>query len=314
MRNYRSPSARAMTHPRRRGRLLAMTAIVAAATLLVGYLVVGNRVDSFAATGSNAEWRITNVPSTDRTGFARMIGGVRAALSQGRIPAGNNNVDVTDRGPERFVNIDIHDDPDTADRFVRLVMRASDGFIIGWWAGGTGDGGLTRFFALERGLAGRVPGATAGNTDTRFENAANYTDLQRFAGRSREGLTIGVTTLANAVAVLQRADQPNANNQVLAVEILRMIVGVAETARFREQAVDIANAMGNGQAHAITTRQHDLHNNWLRISEALLQITFGIAVVGAIVIAGAPVELTAAALGGLLLIAHHSNIHPPRNP
>ena len=289
-----------------------MLAAFVAGAVLVGYTVVGNLAASHAATGAHATWRITNVPSEDRTGYARMIGEIRREIARDRrIPAGSQNVDVTDpNGGNRFVNIDIHEDADVGNRFVRLVMRASDGYIVGWWAGGAGDGGLRRFFALESGLVGQVGGATNENSDTRFQGAANYTDLERVAGRGREGLAVGVAPFTNAVVVLQRADQAGADNQVVATEILRMIVGVAESSRFREQANDIANAIGNGRDHAITARQRDLHNNWLRISEALLRITFGLVVVGTIVIAGAPIELTAAALGGLLLIAHHSNVHP----
>lgn len=302
----------ATTRRRRTVRYPALIAAALVAVTMVGYLVAGARFDSHAATGADITYRLTAEPADARTGYANLLNQIRSRVSTRQVthphptrPDRTHTVDVLDpNATGGFVTIDVHA-LDNETLFVRLLMRRSDMFVMGWWQGAEDvPGGIPTFgafFTLEGGFrppAGVVPaGADPDNVNTDFNRLINYTELERQAG-SRVGRTIGVGPLNNAVEVMQSAEgRPTSD---VAGAVMTMIMGVAEGARFRDQAAETATAMGNGQDLAITQLHTERQNAWARLSLALVE---GLAIAGAIVIGGITIETTVA-IAAILLVAH----------
>ncbi|MET7690428.1 pectinesterase family protein [Streptomyces sp. NPDC005483] len=303
----------------RRSFLSAATAVAAAGVLGGGVVVAGAPAAS-AATGADITWRITTEPGDESDGakrtYAAMLNAIRQAVRSHQVrPEDGRPVDVTDAGgTTQYISVDLHAEglPD----FIRVFMRRSDAYVMGWRQG-TEDGAGTinwgTFFTLDAAVAptlngtanpALLPGSTNANTDTRYDRLANYNDLQQ-QGATRDGMQITPSSLHNAVLQLQAAPQPE--TRYIAQSLLQIIVGLAEATRFRNQAAATVTAFGNGQPYTVTPEHREQHNNWGLMSEALLAaVIAGAAVLAApIVIAGIEYE-TAVALAAVMMLAHHS--------
>ncbi|ULR52508.1 pectinesterase family protein [Streptomyces deccanensis] len=302
-------------HLPRRSFLSSAIAVVAASTL-AGGAVVAAGATAVAATGANVTWRITSEPADARTGYAKLLNDIRRALGARVDSLGGPPVDVTDRnGASQYITIDLHAEDRT--EFVRLFMRRSDSYIMGWRAGvedGVGTVTWGNFFTLDSaaapGGASALPGATTSNTRTNYQTLGTYTELAR-QGASRDGMQISPASLSTAVRRLQGADGSltGITTQEVAQAVLQVIVGVAEASRFREQARQTASAFGNGVAFGLTLTHQAFHNNWGRLSRSFL-----LAVMAGTAAFAAPVEIagiiigTTVAAAAWLMTAHHSDI------
>ncbi|WP_181800593.1 pectinesterase family protein [Streptomyces ipomoeae] len=292
-----------------------------AASTLAGGAVVAAATTAVAATGANVTWRITSEPGTANDGamkgYANMLNAIRQAIRAGRIDSlGGPPIDVTDRsGASQYITVDLHAEDRT--EFVRLFMRRSDAYIMGWRAGVEDGGGTVtwgNFFTLDSaaapGGASALPGATASNTRTYYQNLGTYTELAR-QGATRDGMQISPASLSTAVRRLQGGDREltGITVQEVAPAILQVIVGVAEASRFRDQARETAVAFSRGLGLALSTTHMAFHNNWSTLSRAtMLAVMAGTAVFAAPVeIAGIIIGTTVAAAAWLML-AHHSDI------
>ncbi|MCF1592287.1 pectinesterase family protein [Streptomyces muensis] len=284
--------------------------------MLAGGIVVTSATTAGAATGANVTWRISSEPDEAKAGYAAMINGIRQGVSAGRVrpEGGGPAVDVTDvAGTDDFIAIDLH--AEDRPEFIRLFMRRSDSYVMGWRQGvedGSGVVNLGRFFTLEAdvNLPGAIRTGTGANVNTRFEGLANYNDLQQ-QGATRDGMQISPASLHNAVLLLQNGDNTASGYvRMAAPAILQMIVAVAEASRFRNQAAETATAFGRGQAFTVTPTHVAQHNNW-----ALMSRVFLTAILGGAVVLSAPLEVgplvfgTVAAIAQYLMTAHHSSLN-----
>ncbi|MEU6228916.1 pectinesterase family protein [Streptomyces sp. NPDC047042] len=303
----------------RRSFLSAATA-VAAASAMAGSVVLAGAPTAAAATGSNVTWRITHENKDDSLGYSNMLLGIRLAMA-GRVDSlGGSPVFITDRnGASQYITVDIHaaGDGGSIPPFVRLFLRRSDAYVMGWRAGnenGVGDIAWGDYYTLDPaaapGQASALPGATAGNTRTEYQNLGSYTNLAQ-QNATRENMNIGTSTLNNAVLNLQNANRAlsGLTTQEIARAILQVIVGVSESVRFRQQGRDLYLAMRAGGELTITTTHMAFQNNWSNLSYAfIVAILAGAAVLAAPVeIAGIVLETTAE-IAFWLLTAHHSNL------
>ncbi|MFF9040563.1 pectinesterase family protein [Streptomyces sp. NPDC014892] len=304
----------------RRSFLSAATA-VAATSGLVGGVLLGGAPTAAAATGAGITWRITgNQPTKDNLGYANMLLGIRQAMA-GRVDSlGGSPVFVTDRnGASQYITVDIHASGQNGPipTFIRLFLRRSDAYLMGWRGGvenGVGDIAWGNYFTLDPaaapGGAAPLPGATAGDTRREYENLGGYTALAN-AGASREGMAIGAASLSEAVQRLQSAQRElsGLTLQQVAQAILQMIVGVSEAIRFRQQARETYLAITRGLALSITATHMAFHNNWGRLSR-----TFLLAVMAGTAVLATPLEIagiiigTTAVTATWLWTAHHSDI------
>lgn len=243
-------------HLPRRSFLVSAIAVVAASTL-AGGAVVAAAPSASAATGADVTWRITSEPAEARTGYANLLNNIRRAIADHRIRSRDGSdpvgypVDVTATTGPTYITVDLHAKTDI--EFIRLIMRRSDSYVVGWFQGGEdGNGTVTLgdFFPLEPGLVngqggiplGRPPGTNpdgtpdpGSRTQTRYNTLATYSNLAQ-QGATRDGMQITPTSLHNAVRVLQAGDHTISGYvRIAASAILQMIVGVAEASRFRNQ-------------------------------------------------------------------------------
>ncbi|MEU6381799.1 pectinesterase family protein [Streptomyces sp. NPDC046909] len=292
----------------RRSFLAAATAV---GVMAVGATVVG-AFPAAAAPGWDATWRITSEPADARTGYAALINAIKNAVASHQVrPDGGRPLHVTDEdGTNEFINIDLYNED--GPEFIRIYMRRSDAYVMGWRPG-TDNGGSDitwrQFFPLDPDvdLPGAIRTGDNANVNTRFQNLANYSDLQR-QGANRDGMQITPGSLNNAVLTMYAA----ADNSVLLVApaILQIIVALAEGSRFRNQAAATATAFGNGTPYTLTAEHIEQHNNWGTMSSVLLgAILVGQAVLSPEIEIGEAVYVTAAALASILMLAHHSNKH-----
>ncbi|MEE1759561.1 pectinesterase family protein [Streptomyces sp. SP18BB07] len=311
---------KARGHLPRRSFLSSAIAVVAASTL-AGGAVVAAAPSASAATGADITWHITSEPGDAQDGamkgYAGMLGAIREAVRGGRVDSlGGRPVDVTDRsGGSQYVTIDLHAEDSVV--FVRLFMRRSDSYIMGWRVGvedGVNGVEWGRFFTLDPAAApggsAALPGATVDDTRTNYQTLGTYTELAR-QGASRDGMRISPASLSDAVRRLHGADGPltGITTQEVAQAVLQVIVGVAEASRFRQQATDTAMAFSRSAGLIITATHQAFHNNWGRLSRSFL-----LAVMAGTAVFAAPVEIagiiigTTAVAATYLMTAHHSDI------
>ncbi|MER7922317.1 pectinesterase family protein [Streptomyces sp. NPDC096057] len=309
----------------RRSFLAAATAVVAT-TVLSGGIVFAGAPSAAAATGADITWRISSEGTEARGGYVAMLNGIRQAVRGGRLDSlGGAPVDVTDiSGTNDYVTVDLH--AEDGYTFIRMFIRRSDSYLMGWrW--GTEDAddssiiywpedNVRSFFTLDPDVAptladgsanpARLPGSTAQNTETRFQNLGTYGNLQQ-QGATRDGMQISPASFNTAIARL--ANGLNVETRLAAQSILLLIVGVAEASRFREQARETAVAFGRGVAFALTTTHIAFHNNWSRLSRGFL-----LAVMAGTAVFATPVEVAGIIIGttvlaaSYLMTAHHSDI------
>ncbi|MDX3641724.1 pectinesterase family protein [Streptomyces sp. MB09-02B] len=313
-----------MTHTETRGHLprrsfLSSAIAVVAASTLAGGAVVAAAPSASAANGANFTWRNTFEADDAKNGYAALINAVRSGVSSHQVrPEGGRPVHVTDQdGTSQYFTVDLHHSEET--QFIRVFMRRSDAYIVGWFTGVDGGDGVIfgDFFPLEPGLRngqGGIPlGRPAGTlsasdlgsqTIARFQNLANYSNLAQ-QGASRDNMQISPATLDNALVGLHSA--ADLEVRLVAPAILQIIVAVAEGSRFRNQAAATAAAFGNGQPYTLTAQHREQHNNWSLMSGALLGaiLVGSIALSPEIEVAGI-VYQTSAALAAVLMLAHHA--------
>ncbi|MFE7842806.1 pectinesterase family protein [Streptomyces sp. NPDC057474] len=312
----------------RRSFLAALTAAGVVAGGGLG-LVVAAAPSASAATGADVTWRITGEPADDRRGYARMLRSVTTAISDHQVRprdggvAVGHPVDVTQgSGGNSYVTVDVH--AEGGPEFIRLVLRRSDAYFMGWFQG-TEDGGgavqLGDFFSLDPDLTngqGGVPQGRAAltngpddrgsQTNRRYDTLAGY-DALRTQGATRNGMLISALSLNEAVLRLQQADSTLSGYvRVAASAILQMIVGVSEAIRFRNQAAGTIEAFRQGVAYTVPPQHMEQHNSWLRMSRALLDAVInGLDALSQTLTVGAVVYYTAAALARDLNLVHHSS-------
>ncbi|MEU1276581.1 ribosome-inactivating family protein, partial [Streptomyces sp. NPDC005799] len=261
----------------RRSFLSAATA-VAAASALAGGAVLAGAPRAGAATGANVEWRLTSDPADARATYAETIKGILSHTRAYQIAPrdGVRPVSITlQNGDDWYTALDVH--AEDRPEFIRIFMRRSDAYIMGWRQGtenGVGDIAWGNFFTLEAAAyatlqdgtlnPARLPDSTASNTSRRHEGLSSYTELERQGGISRVGMQITPANLNESVLVLQ--DGLGSTVRDVARSLLRVIVAFAEGARFRDQAAATATAFGNGQPYTVTEQHAQQQNSWLDLS------------------------------------------------
>lgn len=158
----------------------------------------------------------------------------------------------------------------------RLLMRASDLFIVGWLVA-TPQGEEHVFFLKgdDTGYRGQTGRATFHEADF----GGGYPALEKTAGRSRIGQVANVaaweTNFRNMIAtVAGESDQ-----QTVAQALLLFIPAVAEAARFDPIQASFAPTFQNANSHTITPAEGELMVDWSKASkQALASLDTGAAV------------------------------------
>ncbi|WP_170166729.1 ribosome-inactivating family protein [Lentzea atacamensis] len=250
---------------RRRRRAAAIA--VAAFSLAVGLLGPLGSAPSAHAEDGNPTFRIGVGDYTHaRDDYWGFINGVRAAVDEGRdrsVPDTNVPVDHTNPYNRYYFQVDIHAWGGGPNDFVRLQIRRSDLYVVGWWSNDNwynrvehGDTAPT-----SRWQNGEFRGVY-GMRDTAFNG--DYGSLQNVAGASRYGMHFNNSTLNDAVWALLNA-RGNNTAQAQALGVLRLAQFVSEAARFRPISDFMVTAATGGDL-VLDGRIVDLQNNWGALS------------------------------------------------
>lgn len=246
---------------------------VAAGSMLAGGVAIAAAPRAAAAAGANVTWRLSSDWAEAKEGYRQAIRGIQSSVSGNhRVGTdGSRPVWVTDEnGTTQFTTVDLH--AEDRREVIRLFMRQSDAYILGWRRGLENSDGTVawgNFFTLEAGV--NLPGAdrgTNGNVDPRHERLSTYTELERQGGITREGLQIGIVNLNHAVLTLYNG--ANSTVRDVAQGLLRIIVALAEGSRFINQAAATAQAFGRGAAYTVTAEHAQQHTSWLDLSRQFL--------------------------------------------
>ncbi|MFC0432541.1 ribosome-inactivating family protein [Kutzneria buriramensis] len=249
---------------RRRPATIAAAAIALALAAVAGLLGPLGSAPSAHAEDGNPTYYLGSNNGGDYINF---INDIRNRVNDGgstSVPGAGSGYQVdhtgnwpADRaaGMADFIRVDIHmwGNPN----FVRLQLRRSDLYIVGWW---TGQG--TYNYLGDRAVAGPSDGASRGEWQTRF--GESYVNLEGWAGQQRAGLPIDRGTVNGAVWDLWNAG----NDRDMARGVLMMTQFISEAARFRPLRDEIALAMNGNNTLYLPGEYADQENSWGQLSGA----------------------------------------------
>lgn len=256
----------------RRKFTLASAAFALVASTLAGLL---GATPSAIAEDNNATFYLDGANGAQS--YINFINDIRSRVTdnEGSVVPGageayqvNHTINISTRDSRDFIRVDVHamGSPD----YVRIQVRRSDLYIVGWW----GADGVYRYLGVpdaqgrdqnaDNGPSSRYgdggpndhPHRSAGFTD-------NYNSIEAAAGQGRAGLAINPWTVNGAVHYLLAAD----NRQHMAQGVLQMTQWLSEAARFRPLRDEIALVMNdNGNYFRVPQEYANQENNWGNLS------------------------------------------------
>jgi hypothetical protein len=225
---------------RRRAATVAWAAIAFAISAVAGLLGPVGSVPSAHAEDGNPTFYLG---SDNGYQYVNFINDLRGRVNDGgssSVPGTTSAYEVAHTGnwpannAADFFRVDIHMWGNS--NFVRLQLRRSDLYVVGWWTGGS-----TYNYLGDRQLAGPSNGASHGEWQCPF--GENYTNIEGYAGQTRAGLAINRDTVNGALWNLWDARDP----RLMARGVLMMTQFLSEAARFRPLRDEIALTMGGMQ-------------------------------------------------------------------
>jgi hypothetical protein len=243
--------------------------LVSAAFALVASTLAGvlGAVPSANAEDGNPTFYLDG--ANGATNYVNFINEIRARVSDNRgsmVPGTtsayqvNHTVDISTRDSADFLRVDVH--AMGSPHYVRLQLRRSDLYIVGWW----GADGVYRYLGPQDHSGPSRRDGTGGPRSAATRPAGfgdNYTELENRAGQSRVGLAINPWTVNGAVLYLREAN----NTQRMAQGVLQMTQWISEAARFRPMRDEITQVMnGNGNYFRVPREYADQENHWGALS------------------------------------------------
>lgn len=203
----------------------------------------------------NAMIEAVRTRATERTsGSSRLRDGILRTDPANR---GLFSIDVTNRNLGQS---------STAPVGFRLLMRASDLFVVGWLVATPEGKEQVFFFKGEDDATRSYRGQTGNATLNDVPFNGSYTDLERTAGRGRAGLTANTaawnTAFRNMIATVAGETGP----EDVARAMLMFIPAIAEGARFDPIQASFAPTFQNGK-HTIAPAEAELMLNWSKASK-----------------------------------------------
>ncbi|MCX4759676.1 ribosome-inactivating family protein [Streptomyces sp. NBC_01275] len=248
-----------ITRPRTVASVLAAVVLALVASL-IGPLGV---VQPAVAEDGNPTFHVGDDDGLD---YFHFINSIRARVHDGgsNSVAGASNQLVDHTNPSAttsYLQVDIHMWGNS--NFVRLQIRRSDLYILGWW-----DKNNNYRYMGNR----TVPAAESGRAESgvwrpanktiRTPFAENYGSLESYAHERRAGMGINRSAISSAAWYLYDSD----NNTNMARGVLRMTQFIAEAARFRPIRDSIQAVIGTNGAWFIPAQFAAQENNWGTLS------------------------------------------------
>lgn len=252
---------------RRRTATVASAVVALVVSVLAGLL---GAVPSANAEDNNATYYLDTGNGHDRyiafiNDIRRRVGDDQGSHVPGTTSAYNvdHTVSISTQDSRDFIRVDVHAMGD--DDYVRIQLRRSDLYMVGWW----GQDGVYRYLGQPGDNAHNGPSSRMGDggpNDHPHRSAGfgdNYTNIEGAAHQGRVGLAIDPWTINGAVRNLLAAN----NTEAMAHGVLQMTQWLSEAARFRPLRDEIAYAMtGNGIPFRVPQEYATQENNWGNLS------------------------------------------------
>jgi hypothetical protein len=255
---------------RRPGAKPARTAITTALVAAIFSTVLG--AVGVAPSAQAADGNPTfNIGDDDRFGYWGFINAIRNVVNNHQanyVPGTNEHIDHTAAGganpsnPGDYFQADIHEWGGAPDRYLRLQIRRSDLYVVGWWDYGNMYNAATPS-SSQRMEGGRMRDAQGTRTPGFGEN---YGRIEGWAGINRNDLHYNRATINEAVRELLGTTDGNSGTARQARAFLMMTQFVAEATRFRPIS-DLMGYAANGWDTQIDPNLVGLENNWDLVSQ-----------------------------------------------
>jgi hypothetical protein len=253
---------RAARHPQKRTVLLSVVVILLAVTAVV--LPQAQQRASAIDDGKDISW--------DMNGGSRAYNAMLEAVRQratGGVVLREGILQTNPGSTEIFtVNVTHSGAPSSSSTpsSFRLIMRASDLFVLGWVIDGPSGQERVFFFSEEdtgyRGVDGDgelVPVPFSGS----------YGDLENAAGRTRTGLKLNGSSWLTVFVDMIETSVDETGQDAVARAMLALIPAVAEGARFDPIQQAVAPSFDAGE-HVVTPAESALMNDWSKASKQLV--------------------------------------------
>lgn len=253
---------------RRTGRRRARAATIAAAVIALAISAVagllgplGGAPSAHAENGNPTFY----IGANNGGDYINFINDIRNRVNDGAstsVPNAGSGYDVEhtgnwpsgrEAGGADFTQVDIHlwGNPN----YVRLQLRRSDLYLVGWW---TGEGHYN--YLGDRDHAG--PSGVSPNQEWATPFGENYTNIEGWAGQTRAGLQIDRSTVNGAAWALWNAN----DNRQMAQGVLMMTQFISEAARFRPMRDEIGLTMNGSSTLYLPSEYADQENDWGSLS------------------------------------------------
>lgn len=240
--------------PRQRTRKVTIGSVVTTLVLSIFATLLGplGVLSSANAADGHITWKIGDSDPNSPTSYAQVVKAIRNAVNaqDPTVPGAGYQVMHTDTtARQTYVDIDVEDA--YSDTYVRVRMRASDMYLMGWWAN---DG--------QYHYADASQASSSNSVEAPFKET--YPDLEQQGGTTRYDVTYSEASLSNAVHSLLRAG----DKRDQARAFLMMAQTLAEGSRFRPIAefFHLASAP-NVQETRLPWQLVDMENSWGQLSE-----------------------------------------------
>ncbi|MCL8010997.1 ribosome-inactivating family protein [Streptomyces sp. AS02] len=242
--------------PRQRTRKVTIGSVVTTLVLSIFATLLGplGVLSSANAADGHITWKIGDSDPNSPTSYVQVVRAIRNAVNteDATVPGAGYQVMHTDTtATQTYVDIDVEDA--YSDTYVRVRMRASDMYLMGWWAN---DG--------QYHYADESQGSSSNSTPAPFKET--YLSLEQNAGTTRYDVTYSEWQLSNAVHSLLKASKDNTREQARA--FLMLVQALAEGPRFRPIAdfFRLASAP-DVQESRMPWQLVDMENSWGQLSE-----------------------------------------------
>ncbi|WP_405724414.1 ribosome-inactivating family protein [Streptomyces sp. NBC_00028] len=244
---------------------IVTTIVLSVFATLLGPLGV---LHSASAADNNPTWKIG-----DKASYAAFINRIRDLVSGGDATtpgggAGGLKIYHTTSNNNHYVVVDVEDQHSSD--YVRLRLRASDLYLVGWWAG---DRDHEQYHYVDRNQQMPPVSGASDAAPVQAPFGENYGEIEQEAGGSssnRTGIDYNQGTFNGAVQTLRKAKDvkkgsKDSRNQARA--FLIMTQAVSEAARFRPIASEFATANDNHVHAKLPGYYVSMENRWDEFSK-----------------------------------------------
>jgi hypothetical protein len=260
----------------RKVRQVILSATLAVATLIAGYVTVGTaEAQTGAGDTTNVYWNVPNYPGEQtRIQYSTFLASLRQAVSVGSSDRGQQ----TQSNPPGLIRVSLTaEEGDGTRRGVDLWVTPNDLYVVGFQVRGQNyrwqfsDSRWPNPLPVEAGIDPRMV--------YNLPFGGNYNSLTQAAGRDRAYMPISYPQVTSAILGLGRSyangHTLGSDRQSAARCLMLLIQMVSEAARFNDVESQFRSALGGWDESYLTTGQQNLETNWATLSNFFYRLNQG---------------------------------------